>query len=195
MQGKKIGYVRVSTVDQNTARQEVLMKELGVEKIYIDKVSGKNKDRKQLTEMLNYIREGDIVIVESISRIARNTKDLLEIVEQFKSKGVEFVSKKEAIDTNTPAGKFMLTVFGAIAELERGYILDRQKEGIAIAKKEGKYKGRKPISVNNDTWENLYKQWKAKEITATKFMDSVNLKANTFYRKVKAYEEGVMVNG
>jgi len=195
MQGKKIGYVRVSTVDQNTARQEVLMKELGVEKIYIDKVSGKNKDRKQLKEMLNYIREGDIVIVESISRIARNTKDLLEIVEQFKSKGVEFVSKKEAIDTNTPAGKFMLTVFGAIAELERGYILDRQKEGIAIAKKEGKYKGRKPISVNNDTWENLYKQWKAKEITATKFMDSVNLKANTFYRKVKAYEEGVMVNG
>jgi len=194
MQGKKIGYVRVSTVDQNTARQEVLMKELGVEKIYIDKVSGKNKDRKQLTEMLNYIREGDIVIVESISRIARNTKDLLEIVEQFKSKGVEFVSKKEAIDTNTPAGKFMLTVFGAIAELERGYILDRQKEGIAIAKKEGKYKGRKPISVNNDTWENLYKQWKAKEITATKFMNSVNLKANTFYRKVKAYEEGVMVN-
>lgn len=195
MQGKKIGYVRVSTIDQNTARQEVLMKELGVEKIYIDKVSGKNKDRKQLKEMLNYIREGDIVIVESISRIARNTKDLLEIVELLKSKGVEFVSKKENIDTNTPAGKFMLIVFGAIAELERGYILDRQKEGIAIAKKEGKYKGRKPISINNDTWENLYKQWKSGEITATKFMNSVNLKANTFYRKVKAYEEGVMVNG
>jgi len=195
MQGKKIGYVRVSTVDQNTARQEVLMKELGVEKVYIDKVSGKNKDRKQLKEMLNYIREGDIVIVESISRIARNTKDLLEIVDQFKSKGVEFISKKEAIDTNTPAGKFMLTVFGAIAELERGYILDRQKEGIAIAKKVGKYKGRKPISVNNDTWENLYKQWRAGEITATKFMNSVNLKANTFYRKVKVYEEGVIVNG
>ena len=139
MQGKKIGYVRVSTVDQNTARQEALMKELGVEKIYIDKVSGKNKDRKQLKEMLNFIREGDIVIVESISRIARNTKDLLELVELLKSKGVEFVSKKEAIDTNTVPGKFMLTVFGAIAELERGYILDRQKEGIEIAKKEGKY--------------------------------------------------------
>ena len=195
MQGKKIGYVRVSTIDQNTARQEVLMKELGVEKIYIDKVSGKNKDRKQLKEMLNYIREGDMVIVESISRIARNTKDLLEIVELLKSKGVEFVSKKEAIDTNTVPGKFMLTVFGAIAELERGYILDRQKEGIEIAKKEGKYKGRKPISVNNETWENLYKQWQAGEITATKFMNSVNLKANTFYRKVKAYEEGIKVNG
>jgi len=190
----KVGYVRVSTADQNTARQEVLMKDLGVEKIFIDKLSGKNRDRKQLKEMLSFIREGDMVIVESISRIARNTKDLLEIVDQFKSKGVEFVSKKESIDTNTTAGKFMLTVFGAIAELERGYILDRQKEGIEIAKKEGKYKGRKPISVNNDTWENLYKQWKAKEITATKFMNSVNLKANTFYRKVKAYEEGVMVN-
>ncbi len=195
MQGKKIGYVRVSTVDQNTARQEVLMKELGVEKVYIDKVSGKNKDRKQLKEMLNYIREGDIVIVESISRIARNTKDLLELVELFKSKGVEFVSKKEAIDTNTVPGKFMLTVFGAIAELERGYILDRQKEGIEIAKKEGKYKGRKPIGVNKDTFESLYKQWKSDEITATEFMNKVNLKPNTFYRKVKKYEqEGGIIN-
>ncbi|HPZ10686.1 MAG TPA: recombinase family protein [Candidatus Eremiobacteraeota bacterium] len=191
----KVGYVRVSTADQNTARQEVLMKDLGVEKIFIDKLSGKNRDRKQLKEMLSFIREGDMVIVESISRIARNTKDLLEIVDQFKSKGVEFVSKKESIDTNTTAGKFMLTVFGAIAELERGYILDRQKEGIEIAKKEGKYKGRKPITIHNEAWESLYKQWKAGDITATKFMNTVNLKANTFYRKVKAYEEGVKIYG
>lgn len=191
----KVGYVRVSTIEQNTARQEVMMETLGVEKIFIDKLSGKNTDRKQLKEMIKFIREGDIVIVESISRIARNTKDLLDLVETFKTKGVEFVSKKEAIDTNTPAGKFMLTVFGAISELERDYILDRQREGIEIAKKEGKYKGRKPISVNNETWENLYKQWQAGEITATKFMNSVNLKANTFYRKVKKYEqEGGVTN-
>lgn len=185
----KVGYVRVSSEDQNTARQEVLMKELGVEKVYIDKASGKNKERKKLKEMFDFVREGDEVIVESISRFARNTKDLLELVEQLKEKGVQFISKKEAIDTSTPTGEFMLTVFGAMAQLERAYILDRQKEGIAIAKKEGKYKGRKPIEVDDILFDTLYKQWKRKEITATKFMDMVSLKPNTFYRKVKAYEE------
>lgn len=191
----KVGYIRVSTTEQNTARQEVLMKDLGVEKIYIDKMSGKNKDRKQLIAMMEFVREGDIVVVESISRIARNTKDLLDIIDTLKGKNVEFISKKETIDTSTVAGRFMLTVFGALAELERGYILDRQKEGIEIAKKEGKYKGRKPIDVDNTLWESLYKQWKSKEITATKFMKSLDLKPNTFYRKIKEYEEGAANNG
>jgi DNA invertase Pin-like site-specific DNA recombinase len=124
----KIGYIRVSTQEQNTARQDILMKELGVDKIYSDKVSGKNTDREQLQEMMSYAREGDSIIVESISRFARNTKDLLELVDKLNSKKVEFVSKKENIDTSTPTGKFMLTVFGAVAELERDYIRQRQKE-------------------------------------------------------------------
>lgn len=141
----KIGYIRISTTDQNTARQEVLMQELGVEQVYIDRMSGKSLDRPELKRMMNFVREGDTVIVESISRFARNTRDLLELVERLTSKHVEFVSRKEAIDTTTPTGKFMLTVFGAVAELEREYILQRQKEGIAIAKANGIYKGRKPI--------------------------------------------------
>ena len=141
----KIGYIRISTTDQNTARQEMLMQELGVEQVYIDRMSGKSLDRPELKRMMNFVREGDTVIVESISRFARNTRDLLELVEQLKNKHVEFVSRKEAIDTTTPTGKFMLTVFGAVAELEREYILQRQKEGIAIAKENGIYKGRKPI--------------------------------------------------
>ena len=140
-----IGYIRISTTDQNTARQEVLMKELGAEQVFIDRMSGKNTDRPELKRMMSFVREGDTVIVESISRFARNTKDLLELVEQLAKKRVEFVSKKEAIDTSTPTGKFMLTVFGAVAELEREYILQRQREGIAIAKQNGVYKGRKPI--------------------------------------------------
>lgn len=107
----KIGYIRCSTTDQNTARQEVLMQELGVDQIYIDRMSGKSKDRPELKRMMTFVREGDTIIVESISRFARNTKDLLELVEQLSSKQVEFVSKKEAIDTSTPTGKFMLTVF------------------------------------------------------------------------------------
>lgn len=136
-----IGYVRVSSLEQNTARQEVMMQELGVEKIFIDRMSGKSKDRPALDEMMGFVREGDTVIVESISRLARNTKDLLQIVEKLSNKKVEFVSKKESIDTTTPTGRFMLTVFGAMAQLEREQILQRQAEGIAIAKAEGRYNG------------------------------------------------------
>lgn len=186
----KIGYIRVSSKDQNIARQEVIMKDLGVEKVYIDKMSGKNSNRPQLLEMLSFVRQGDVVIVESISRIARNTKDLLEIIDTLTNKQVEFVSKKESIDTSTPTGKFMLTVFGAVAQLERDYLLQRQKEGIAIAKEEGKFKGRAPIKIDEDLFTALYTEWKTEKITAKKFMDRVNLKPNTFYRKVKQYEAG-----
>lgn len=98
----KIGYIRVSTQEQNTIRQEVMMEQLGVEELYIDKASGKNTDRPQLKKMMEYVRRGDTVIVESISRFARNTRDLLNLMEQLSAKGVEFVSKKEAIDTTTP---------------------------------------------------------------------------------------------
>lgn len=182
----KIGYVRVSTVDQNTARQELLMQALGVEEIYADKASGKSTDRPQLQKMLQYARKGDTVIVESISRFARNTKDLLELIEILKQKQVEFISKKECIDTSTPAGIFMLTIFGAMAQLERAYILDRQKEGIAIAKQNGKYQGRKKIE--NDKLEKIYKAWKAKNITAVRAMELLGMKSNTFYRRVREYE-------
>ena len=179
----KIGYIRISTVDQNTARQEVLMKELGVEQVYIDRMSGKNTDRPELKRMMNYVREGDVVIVESISRFARNTKDLLELVEKLTNKQVEFISKKESIDTTTPTGKFMLTVFGAVAELEREYILQRQKEGIAVAKQNGVYKGRKPIE--HPKFNEVILLWRNGEITAVEAMKKLDMKPSTFYRKVK----------
>ena len=102
--------------------------------------------------MLKFVREGDTVMVSDFSRIARNTRDLLDIIEELKKKGVSFVSLKENIDTNTPQGQFMLTVFGALYQLEREQIKQRQAEGIAIAKEQGKYKGRQPISVD---WENF----------------------------------------
>ena len=185
----KVGYVRVSTEEQNTIRQENLMKELGVEKIYIEKISGKSKDRPELIEMMAFVREGDTLIVESISRFARNTKDLLELVEQLKVKKVRFVSQKENIDTTTPSGEFMLTVFGAMAQLERDTILLRQAEGIAAAKAAGKYKGRKPIDVDESKLTDLYAAWKRGETTPKCMMKILNLKPATFWRKVKAYEE------
>ena len=185
----KIGYVRVSTAEQNTARQEVIMEALEVDSVYIDRVSGKDARRPELQKMLSYLRPGDTVVVESISRFARNTKDLLELVEQLTAKGVEFISQKEAIDTTTPTGKFMLTIFGAVAELEREYILQRQREGIAIAKTQGSYKGRKPIQ-NPDFTQTLL-QWRSGEIKAVEAMDRLNMSKTTFYRKVQEAERAV----
>ena len=179
----KIGYVRVSTQEQNTIRQEVMMRDLGVDHLYIDKASGKSTDRPELKKLLGFVREGDTVVVESISRFARNTRDLLELVEQLAAKKVEFVSQKEAIDTTTPTGKFMLTIFGAVAELEREYILQRQREGIAIAKEQRKYTGRKPIDVPD--LEQVVRRWRAGEMTAVEAMSKLGLKPRTFYRKAK----------
>lgn len=179
----KIGYIRVSTQEQNTIRQEALMESLGVDEVYIERMSGKNTNRPELQKMMEYVRKGDIVIVESISRFARNTRDLLELVERLTAKGVEFVSRKEAIDTTTPTGKFMLTVFGAVAELEREYILQRQREGIAIAKEQGKYKGRKPIEAPE--LEQTIAKWKSGAITAAEAMRTLHMTKTTFYRRAK----------
>ena len=184
----KIGYIRVSTQEQNTVRQEDLMERLGVELVYMDKLSGKARDRPALQTMMDFVRAGDTVVVESISRFARNTRDLLELVDALTEKGVEFISKKENIDTTTPAGKFMLTVFAAVAELERGYILDRQKEGIAIAQSEGKYKGRKPAEIDEQLWNSLYLLWSEGKISAVEFMGRMGMKKSTFYRRVKNEE-------
>lgn len=137
----RVGYVRVSTAEQNPARQVELMKSLGVEKVFLDKISGKNTDRPQFNEMLSFLREGDTLYVESFSRLSRSTRDLLGTVSVLSGRGVQLVSDKEKVDTNTPQGRFMLTVFAALSELERENILERQREGIEIAKAEGKYKG------------------------------------------------------
>ena len=159
------------------------MQELGVDEVYIDRMSGKNTQRPELQKMMEYVRHGDTVIVESISRFARNTRDLLELIEQLNGKGVEFVSKKEAIDTMTPTGKFMLTVFGAVAELEREYILQRQREGIAIAKANSVYKGRKPIQ--RPEFAAVVSEWRQGHLTAVEAMRRLEMKPSTFYRKVR----------
>lgn len=184
----RVGYVRCSTIEQNEARQMKMMEDQKVEKVFVDKASGKNIDRKDFKAMMTFVRNGDTVIVESISRIARNARDLLSIISELTDKGVEFVSLKESIDTTTPHGRFMLIVFGALAELERESILERQREGIEIAKAEGKYKGRKPIQVDEAKFRSVCARWRAGEIIATQAMKEVGLKPNTFYRRVKKLE-------
>ena len=185
----KLLYCRVSTAEQNELRQTELAKELGIEEenIFLDKQSGKDTNRKELKRLLEFCRKGDIVYCESISRIARNTKDLLEIIEQLKEKQVEFVSLKESIDTSTPQGAFMLTIFGAMSQLERECILQRHREGIEIARKFNKYLGKPQMKIDKDRFIKVCAEWRKGNKTATQCMKELNLKPNTFYRRVKEW--------
>ena len=183
----KVAYIRVSTEEQNTARQEEAMKAQRVERVFIEKVSGKNTERPQLKAMMDFIREGDILIVESYSRLARNTIDLLNIVGELEKKGVAFISLKENIDTSTPHGKLMLTIFAGLAQFERECTLLRQAEGIAIAKVAGKYKGRKPVALP-DKWGEVIALWKKGEITAKVAQKKLGMTPATFYRKIRTYK-------
>ena len=182
-----IGYARVSTEEQNEARQLHSFEGCNekIKKVFIDKMSGKNTNRPQLQAMLDYVREGDVVVVSDFSRLARSTRDMLQIVQELTDKGVDLISLKENIDTDTPQGRFILTVFAALAELERETILQRQREGIAIAKQQGKYKGRKPIPFNEDMFRAECKKWRSGEQTAVATMKKLDIKRNRFYQIVK----------
>lgn len=184
----QIGYVRVSTAEQKTQRQETLLEELGVEKMFIDKASGKTAERPELKKMMEFVREGDTVIVESIIRFARSARDFLDLMEKLHEKDVKFISKKEALDTQVPAGRFMLTVFAAVAELEREYIRDRQREGIEIAKKQGKFKGRKPGIYPG--FDHLLEQNRQGNITAACAMRKLGMSKSTWYRKLRELQIG-----
>lgn len=183
----RVAYVRVSTAEQNEARQTEALEKFNIEKWYTEKVSGRDTKREQLRRMLDFVREGDEVYVMDFSRLSRSVQDLLSIVDLLGEKKVKLVSLKENLDTGTPTGKLMLTVIGAIAEFERMNILERQREGIAIAKKEGKYKGRRAIELDN--WAEVYSSWKKDEITAVAAARLLGINRGTFYNRVKKYEE------
>lgn len=181
----KIGYARVSTQEQNESRQLAAFKELDIDKIFIDKMSGKDTNRPELRKMLEYVREGDTLIINEYSRLARSTQDLLSLVKQLTDKSVQIISIKENFDTSTPQGKLMLTVFAALAEFERELTLQRQREGIKLAKQEGKYKGRQPIPFDVNKFHRECKKWIVGEQTATEVMKKMEMKPNRFYRIAK----------
>lgn len=185
----KVAYVRVSTIEQNEARQVEALKKYNIEKWYIEKVSAKDKNRPKLNEMLDYVREGDTVYIHDFSRLARSTKDLLELVEQLEEKKVDLVSNKENIDTSTPTGKLLLTMIGAIAEFERTNLLERQREGIAIAKQENKYKGRKAKEIKDfNLWYNAYM---SREISKVQFAKEISVSRPTLDKLIKEYEQSL----
>lgn len=181
----KIAYVRVSTVEQNEQRQVVALEKHGIEKWYIEKVSGKDTNRPKLKEMLEFAREGDIIYIHDFSRLARSTKDLLDIVEQLNNKGIHLVSNKENIDSSTPTGKLMLTMIGAIAEFERQNLLERQKEGIAIAKEQGKFKGGQVKKIDDTVFNNLLEQYNTRAITKKEFAEKLNVSRPTLDKLLK----------
>lgn len=177
-------YSRVSTEEQNEQRQ--LEKAEGYDKVYLDKISGKNTNRPELQAMLSHIRSGDTVTVCSIDRLGRNTRDILDIVNQIKDVGATFCCLSPKFDTNDIYGEFFLGILAILSDLERKQILERQRQGIEIAKRNGKYKGRKPKQL--DDFGMIYKQWKDGGITAEQAGKLLDISRSTFYRRVQAYE-------
>lgn len=182
----KIGYARVSSTEQNLDRQLVQFNELGVERIFQEKVSGKNLEREELQKALDFVREGDEFYVLSFDRLSRSTKDLLNVMETLDKKKVKLISINENFDNSTSQGKLMITLLGAINEFERQTILERQREGIMLAKQRGVYRGRTKKELEN--FNEVYQAWKNKEITAVSASKLLNITRQTFYRRVKDYE-------
>jgi len=177
-----IGYARVSTKDQNLDTQLTQLQHAGVGKIFQEKASGVKEDRPELISMLDYVREGDTVVVCKLDRIARSTKHLLSIVETLEKKGVAFKVLNINLDTSTPTGKLMLTMLGAIATFEREMMLERQMEGIREAKRKGKYIGRKPTArAKSDQIFSLLEEGKTKQ----KIADELGIGIASVYRIIK----------
>ncbi len=183
----KIAYVRVSTAEQNEARQTEALSRYDIEKWFIEKVSAKDTHRPELQNMLDFAREGDTIYIHDFSRLARSTTDLLALVEKFKQKGITLVSNKENIDTSTPTGKLMLTMIAAINEFERANLLERQREGIAIAKRNGVYKGRKPIEIPD--FERHYNRYLRREINKTELAKALGISRVTLDKLIRQHQK------
>lgn len=183
----RIAYIRVSTIEQNEQRQIEAMQRYDIEKWFTEKVSAKDTNRPKLQELLEFVREGDTIHIHDFSRLARSTRDLLDIVEQLNAKGVRLISNKENIDTSTPTGRLMLTMIGAINEFERVNLLERQREGIAIAKRSGKYKGGKRKTVDN--FAEGYARYKSREITKSALACELGISRPTLDKLIKEFEE------
>ena len=180
-----VAYIRVSTLEQNEDRQLEAMKKYPIEKFFTEKISAKDMNRPELQKMLEFVREGDVVHIHDFSRLARSTKDLLEIVELLKKKGVALVSNKENIDTSTPTGRLMLTMIGAINEFERCNLLERQREGIAIAKAQGKFKGRKEVKA--DDFNAQYQRYLNRELNKAQLAKTLGISRPTLDKLIRQH--------
>ncbi|MBQ4264804.1 MAG: recombinase family protein [Clostridia bacterium] len=181
-----IAYVRVSTVEQNDGRQRASLEQHNIEKWFCEKISAKDANRPQLQALLDFCREGDCIYVHDFSRLARSVKDLLNIVDLLNAKGVHLISLKENLDSSTHTGKLMLTMIGAINEFERANLLERQREGIALAVQEKKYKGRKEVQIDN--FDVHYQRYMRREVTKAQLAKELNISRPTLDKLIKEHE-------
>lgn len=183
----KVAYVRVSTAEQNEARQREALAMRNIDKWFIEKTSAKDTQRPEYQRMMDWVREGDTIYIHDLSRIARSTLDLLHLLNTLHEKGVDLVSDKENIDTSTATGKLIITVIAAINEFERANLLERQREGIAIAKRQGKYKGRKPVNIPD--LPQHYDRYMRREISKAALARELGISRPTLNRLFTEYEK------
>ena len=186
----KLGYARVSSEGQNLSRQIEALENAGCEKIFTEKQSGKNlTDRPVLNQLLEVgLREGDTLVILDFSRLARNTKDLLMIAETVRDRKANLVSLKEGLDLSTDMGKLVLTILGSIYEFERTSINERQRQGIEIAKREGKYQGGQRKKIDETVFTALYEKYQSKEINKVQFAESLQVSRPTLDKLLKERE-------
>ena len=185
----KVGYARVSSLQQNLDRQIKTLKDYGVEKIYTDKKSGKDTDREQFKAMMDFVREGDEIVVNDLTRLNRRTIDLYKTVEELDKRGVAVVFIKEGITTKGIYNKLVLAIFAGLAEFERENIKERQAEGIALAKAAGKYKGRPCKKYDKDLLDGLLIDLRTKKMTVVDVAKRLNVSRATVYRVIRQAEE------
>ena len=180
-----VAYIRVSTIEQNEARQVEALKKYNIDEWFIEKISAKDTNRPAFQDMMRFVRKGDTVYIHDFTRIARSAIDLLNICTELEKRGVLFVSNKENIDTSTPTGKLMLTILAGIAEFERANILERQREGIEIAKREKRYKGRKAISIDEEQFSILLEEYNNRKISKVEFAEKLKVSRPTLDKIIK----------
>ena len=180
------GYARVSTEQQSLDRQIDALKKYGIDKLFTEKMTGTKKDRPELSRLLDQIREGDIIVIESLSRLGRSTKDLLSLLDTFKEKGANLVSLKESIDLNTPTGQLLITVLSAIAQFERDIIVQRTNEGLKSARARGR-KGGRP-KTDTKIIEKALKLYDSQTHSIKEICAITGVSSATLYRELKARE-------
>ena len=186
----KVAYVRVSSKEQNEQRQIEALEKHGIEKWFVEKISGRTNERPELNKMFEFVREGDEIFIMDLSRISRSLKGLIEIVETLQEKKVSLHSEKESIDTSTATGRMMVSMFGVINQFYIDNQREAQLEGIAIAKERGVYTGRKPKKIAKDTWEESYNTYNAREISKAKFAEKIGVSRPTLDKMLHQFKDG-----